>query len=143
LCNEAADQRTAVRARSPPSPLTANAGIDNERTHRSSRPLRSRISDGVCFLALCQLSQLGSQYVEGRLDLGGKSLTEDFPMLGLGRATMPRSAPFQLGDQFVVQIAYVQVPGHHGLYDLNDLYDENPGSNGAALPITKPDLPSL
>ncbi len=39
--------------------------------------------------------------------LAGKSLAENFPMLGLGRAAVPGGSPLQFGDQPIVQVAYV------------------------------------
>jgi hypothetical protein len=53
-----------------------------------------------------------------------KGLAEDFPMLGFGRAAVPRRATFQPSDQIIIQIADVQIPGHpllHEIIGINDL----------------------
>jgi hypothetical protein len=74
--------------------------------------------------AFRQPPQFRCQSVEARLDLGGESLTEDFPMLGLSRSSVPGGTPFQLGDQIVLQIAHMQVsshPSHHEIIEINDL----------------------
>jgi len=39
---------------------------------------------GSLFPTLRQLAQFGGQRIERRLDLAGKSLAEDVPVLGLG-----------------------------------------------------------
>jgi hypothetical protein len=64
------------------------------------------------FPSSCQLSYLSGQRVEGRLNFAGKGLAKDLPMLGLGRAALPRRATFQTSDQIVVQIPHMQVSGH-------------------------------
>ena len=53
-----------------------------------------------------------------------KGLAEDFPMLGFGRAAVPRRATFQPSDQIIIQIAGAQIPGHpllHEIIGINDL----------------------
>ena len=45
-------------------------------------------------------------------------------MLGLGRPTVPGSAPFQPVDQLIVQIAHMEVASHRAclvIADINDL----------------------
>jgi len=34
---------------------------------------------------------------------------------------VPNCTPFQPGDQFVIQIAYVQVPGHPNLREIIEI----------------------
>jgi hypothetical protein len=68
--------------------------------------------------AFCQLPQLGGQFVERRLFLGGKCLAEDLPVFGLGRATVARGATLQAGDQLIIQIAYVQISSHPALREI-------------------------
>ena len=51
-------------------------------------------------------------------------------MFGFGRAAMPRRPPLQAGDQIVIQIAYMQIPGHSGLREIidhNDLTEHQAG----------------
>ena len=52
-----------------------------------------------------------------------KGLAEDFPMLGFGRAAVPRRATFQPSDQIIIQIADAQIPGHPLLYEIIGIND--------------------
>ena len=45
-------------------------------------------------------------------------------MLSLGRTAVPGRSPFQLGDQSIVQIAYMQISSHSAPFpDTNDIND--------------------
>ena len=53
-------------------------------------------------------------------------------MFGLGGAAMPGGPPFQAGNQFVIQIAHMQVSRHSDLHediDINDLISGTQGSS--------------
>jgi hypothetical protein len=70
--------------------LTVDAGVDNERPYRSSRPARRRITDGVCFRRFVSFRRsAASASKEKGLNFADKGLTKNFPMLGRGRAAMP------------------------------------------------------
>jgi hypothetical protein len=59
-----------------------------------------------------------------KAQVADESLAEDFPMLGFGRAAVPRCASLQTGNQTVIQIADMQIPSHpafHEIIALNDL----------------------
>jgi len=51
-------------------------------------------------------------------------------MFGLGRAAVPSRAPFQSGNQIVVQIPNMQVSSHQSLDDIIDLNDLKCGGPG-------------
>jgi hypothetical protein len=70
-----------------------------------------------------QLPQVGGQRVKRRLNVGDKSLAEDFPMLGFRGAAVPCRTTLQSSDQIVVQITHMQVPSHPALHETTDLND--------------------
>jgi hypothetical protein len=59
-----------------------------------------------------QFAQLGGQFVEGRFILDGERLTKDVAMFRLGRSPVSRRATLQASDEFIIQIANVEVAGH-------------------------------
>jgi hypothetical protein len=87
-----------------------DAGIDDQRVHRSSRPSRSRTSEGVCFRRFVSFRRSAANDVKTRLDVADKSLAEDFPMLGFGGAAVPCRTTLQSSDQIVIQITEIIDP---------------------------------
>src|SRR3546814_9755692 len=66
-----------------------------------------------------------------------RSPGEGFPC-ARPRATVPGSAPFQPGDQLVVQIAHVQASGHRKLHEIIAINDSKrrPPDQGNAMNAT-------
>src|SRR5271166_5901031 len=100
------------------NPFDRDAGLNNERLYRSSRPSRSRISDSVCF----------RRFVSSRKSAASLSKEGSCSPASAWRRG---GSPLQFGDQPIVQVAHVQASSHQLLYESianNDLISRAAGS---------------
>ena len=59
-------------------------------------------------------AEVGRKLLERRFAVRGKRLPKDFAVLRLGRAPVAGRALLQPANQLVIEITYVEAPGHVG-----------------------------
>jgi len=85
----------------------------NERLHqRSSRPSRSRISEGGLAAGCSQFAQIAGEIVERGFDLALQRLPQNLAMFGFRRSAMTGGPDIQFGDQLVVEVSDMQITRH-------------------------------
>ena len=80
-------------------------------------------------------TQFRGQTVKIGLQFDGKRLTQDFPMLGLHRTAMPGCAALQTQDEFVIEVANIEMAGHGGASFAGYISEANGAKNSARIQL--------